>query len=579
MIKSYDSGFYRSCLPFARGDRPAELLIRNARIANVFSLEYELADVAVAQGIVVGVGSGYEGLETVDATGKVLIPGMIDGHVHIESAMLTPARFAEAVVPRGTAAVMADPHEIANVWGTAGVIAMWRNAQEAPLDFFWGAPSCVPASDFETCRTPLSHEELARLFTDGVCQHLGEMMNFPAVIDGDAAVWAKLAAAGERPLTAHSPGLGGKDLCAYLLSGCLADHETTRYEEGLEKLRRGGWIMLRAGAAANDLPALAPLVVENPARSSRCLVVSDDLTPTALAAEGHMDAKLRAMIRLGIEPLTALRMITLSPAEYFKLPRRGGIAPGWLADMALVDSLESCQVEKVWKNGRLVAQNGQLCKTISTDFPAGEISPPAPVPATAIRIEMPPDKQKIRAIGWRSGSLLTESLTVAPKVENNLVVADPGQDIAKLVVQERNRNTGRVAVGLVQGLGLKCGALGASVAHDAHPFIVAGAEDESILRALTWLRENGGGFVACRQDRILAALPLPIAGLMTDKPLPEVAAALREVDTAALTLGITGAHPCMALSFLSLSVIPSLKLTDWGYVDLGRGGIQERFRN
>ena len=579
MIKSYDSGFYRSCLPFARGDRPAELLIRNARIANVFSLEYELADVAVAQGIVVGVGSGYEGLETVDATGKVLIPGMIDGHVHIESAMLTPARFAEAVVPRGTAAVMADPHEIANVWGTAGVIAMWRNAQEAPLDFFWGAPSCVPASDFETCRTPLSHEELARLFTDGVCQHLGEMMNFPAVIDGDAAVWAKLAAAGERPLTAHSPGLGGKDLCAYLLSGCLADHETTRYEEGLEKLRRGGWIMLRAGAAANDLPALAPLVVEMPARSSRCLVVSDDLTPTALAAEGHMDAKLRAMIRLGIEPLTALRMITLSPAEYFKLPRRGGIAPGWLADMALVDSLESCQVEKVWKNGRLVAQNGQLCTTISTDFPAGEISPPAPVPATAIRIEMPPDKQKIRAIGWRSGSLLTESLTVAPKVENNLVVADPGQDIAKLVVQERNRNTGRVAVGLVQGLGLKCGALGASVAHDAHPFIVAGAEDESILRALTWLRENGGGFVACRQDRILAALPLPIAGLMTDKPLPEVAAALREVDTAALTLGITGAHPCMALSFLSLSVIPSLKLTDWGYVDLGRGGIQERFRN
>lgn len=577
MIKSFDSGFYRSCLPFARGDRPAELLIRNARIANVFSLEYELADVAVAQGIVVGVGSGYEGLETIDATGKVLIPGMIDGHVHIESAMLTPARFAEAVVPRGTAAVMADPHEIANVWGTAGVIAMWRNAQEAPLDFFWGAPSCVPASDFETCRTPLSDEALARLFTDGVCQHLGEMMNFPAVIGGDEAVWAKLATAGDRPLTAHSPGLAGKDLCTYLLSGCLADHETTRYEEGLEKLRRGGWIMLRAGAAANDLPILASLVVENPARSSRCMVVSDDLTPTALATDGHMDTKLRAMIRLGIEPLIALRMVTLSPAEYFKLPRRGGIAPGWLADLALVDSLESCQVEKVWKNGRLVAQNGQLCTTINTDFLSGEISPPSPVPATAIQIETPSDKQKIRAIGWRSGSLLTESLIITPTVEDNLVVADPGQDIAKLVVQERNRNTGRVAVGLVQGLGLKCGALGASVAHDAHPFIVAGAEDESILRALTWLRENGGGLVACRQDRILAALPLPIAGLMSNTPLPEVAAALREVDAAVLTLGITGAHPCMALSFLSLSVIPSLKLTDRGYVDLTQGGLQERF--
>lgn len=406
---------------------------------------------------------------------------------------------------------------------------------------------------------------------------MGEMMNFPAVIDGDEAVWAKLAAAGERPLTAHSPGLGGKELCAYLLSGCLADHETTRYEEGLEKLRRGGWIMLRAGAAANDLPVLAPLVVENPARSSHCLVVSDDLTPTALATEGHMDSKMRAMIRLGIEPLTALRMVTLSPAEYFKLPRRGGIAPGWLADMALVDSLESCQVEKVWKNGRMVAQNGRLCTPPSTDFAVGASFSPEPVPASAIRIEMPPDKQKIRAIGWRSGSLLTESLVIAPKVEDNLVVADPVQDIVKLVVQERNRNTGRVAVGLVKGLGLKIGALGASVAHDAHPFMVAGAEDESILRALTWLRENGGGFVACRQDRILAALPLPIAGLMSNVALPEVAAALRDVDSAALTLGITGPHPCMALSFLSLSVIPSLKLTDRGYVDLTQGGLQERF--
>ena len=571
--------FYQSCLPFARGDRPAELLIRNARIANVFSLEYEPADVAVAQGIIVGVGSNYEGLETVDAAGKVLIPGMIDGHIHIESSLLTPARFAAAVVPRGTAAVMADPHEIANVWGTAGIIAMRRNAREAPLDFFWGASSCVPASDFETCRELLSAEDLARLFAEETCQHLGEMMNYPAVIAGDDATWAKLAAAADRPLTAHSPGLCGKELCAYLLSGCLADHEATCYEEGLEKLRRGGWIMLRAGAAANDLPALARLVAENPARSSRSMTVSDDLTPTALAAEGHMDAKLRAMIRLGIDPLTALRMITLSPAEYFKLPRRGGIAPGWLADMALVDSLESCQVEKVWKNGRLVAQNGQLCTTIDTDFPSGEISPPSPVSAAAIQIEMPRDKEQIRVIGWRSGSLLTESLSIAPKVENNRVVADPGRDIAKLVVQERNRNTGRVAVGLVQGLGLKCGALGASVAHDAHPFIVAGAEEASILRALTWLRENGGGLVACCQDRILAALPLPIAGLMSDTPLSEVAAALREVDSAALKLGITGVHPCMALSFLSLSVIPSLKLTDWGYVDLGRGGIQERFRN
>ncbi len=572
-----ESEFYRKCLPFSRGDIPAELVIRNARVANVFSLEYELTDVAVAQGIVVGMGEGYEGLEVVDAAGKVLIPGMIDGHIHIESTLMTPARFAEAVAIHGTSAVMADPHEIANVMGIEGVKSMWRNAQDLPVDFFWGASSCVPASGFETCRKPLGPSDLSTLLQDGICQHLGEMMNYPAVIGGDAEIWAKIAAAQGRPLTGHIPGVGGKDLCAYLLSGCNSDHETVSYLEGLEKLRRGCWIMMRSGSAASDLSALASLVIENPARSSRCMVVSDDLTPTSIAAGGHMDAKLRLMCRLGIDPLVALRMVTLSPAEYFILPRRGGIAPGWIADMSLVDSLESCRVEAVWHKGKLVASRGRLCQQTSRAFPNEKMMLPPPASADDLRVAAIPGTQKIRVIGWKQGSLLTESLCFAPRVEQGLVVADPDRDIAKLVVQERNRRTGKVSVGFVNGLGLRSGALGASMAHDAHPFIVAGSDDPSILRALTWLRENGGGFVACKGERVLAALQLPIGGLMSEANLAEVAQALDKVDRAAAGLGITGAHPCMALSFLSLSVIPSLKLTDQGYVDIGRGGGQELF--
>ncbi|HWR31558.1 MAG TPA: adenine deaminase C-terminal domain-containing protein [Negativicutes bacterium] len=572
-----NSEFYRQCLPFARGEVPAELVIRNARVANVFSLEYEKVDVAIARGIVVGLGPAYEGLENVDAAGKVLIPGMIDGHIHIESTMLTPHRFADSVAPRGTSAVMADPHEMANVWGKDGIVAMWKNAQGLPLDFFWGASSCVPASDFETCRQPIGADALAALLDDGTCQHLGEMMNYPAVIGGAADAWAKIAAAWGRPLTAHSPGVSGKDLCAYLLSGCNADHESFSYAEGLEKLRRGCWVMMRAGSAACDLAALAPLVIEKPARSLRCMVVSDDLTPTTIETDGHMDAKMRSMCRLGIDPLVALRMITLSPAEYFMLPRRGGIAPGWIADLALVDSLESCRVEKVWKQGRLVAKGGKLCDEIGGAFPVENLNSRPPVAVESIRVLAPPSKEKIRVIGWQSGSLLTESLCMEPRIESGMVVADPDGDVAKLVVAERNGKSGSVVVGFVSGMGLQFGALGASVAHDAHPFIVAGVDDSSILRALSWLRENGGGFVACEGDRILASLPLPIGGLMSDANLKEVADALNEVDAAAAELGIEGAHPCMALSFLSLSVIPSLKLTDQGYVDLMQGGRQELF--
>jgi adenine deaminase len=386
----------RTLLPVARGEAPADLVIRNARVANVLSLEYEEADVAVAGGFVVGLGR-YEGREVVDAEGQVLIPGMIDGHVHIESSLTTPARFAEVVVPRGTAAVMADPHEIANVWGAPGVRALRDASEGLPLDVFLGAPSCVPASPLETCREPLEASDLEGLFRDGTCSHLGEMMNFTGLIGGDEGVWARVAASGSRPRTAHLPGLRGRELCAYALSGCDGDHETTGLEEAREKLRRGVWIMMREGAASPDLEALAPLVRENPARSSRCLAVSDDVSPTHLRERGHMDHKVRRLCALGVEPLAALRMVTLTPAEYFRLPRRGAVAPGRIADLVLVDSLQTCRVDRVWKGGRLVARGGRLLVPLPLrPFPRIP-SPPLP-PLSPDRIA--PPVRRVR----RSGS-------------------------------------------------------------------------------------------------------------------------------------------------------------------------------
>ena len=570
----------RDLLPFARGEVPADLVIRRARVANVLSLEIEEADVAVAGGVVVGVGEGFEARESLDASGCVLIPGMLDGHLHLESSCLTPSRFAEVAVPRGTTGVFADPHEIANVLGAAGVRGMAEAARGLPLDLFLGAPSCVPASSFETCRCPLGPEDLAGHFEDRTCQHLGEMMNYPGVISGDREVWSKIAAAEDRPLTAHAPGLSGRDLGAYALSGCDGDHESTSLEEGREKLRRGFWVMMRGGSVAPDLEALAPLLRENPARAARCMAVSDDLDVRSLLEEGHQDAKLRRLCALGVDPLAALRCVTLSPAEYFRLPRRGAIAPGWRADLALVDSLETCRVHRVWKDGVLVARDGELCVPLDPSVPRSLQGEGIPLPSLdPARLRVPAAGRFLRVLGARPGSLLTETLLLPPRVEEGQAVPDPDRDLVKVVVRERHTGSGRLAVGFVQGLGLRRGALGASVAHDAHHHIAAGADDRSLLTALKLLEERGGGLVAAEGDRIRAFLPLPVGGLMSPAPAEDTARLLEEVDRAARDLGVEGPHPCMALSFLSLSVIPRLKLTDRGYVDLEAGGLQGLFED
>lgn len=563
----------------ARGDMPADLVIHNAKIANVLTLEYENADVAVYSGKIAGVGNNYNGRVNFDADGKILIPGMIDGHVHIEDTMMTPQGFANTVALRGTSAVMADPHEISNALGMAGLEFMFKSSQGLPVDIFYGAPSCVPASDFETPYDELDMTAIKNMFDKKYVQHLGEMMNFPAVINGDPEAWGKILAAGNVPLTGHAPNVYGKDLNAYLSSGISSDHECNDINEAREKLRRGMWIMIREGASFWNLKTLLPLIHENPLNASRCMVVSDDITARYLVERGHMDEKMRIMIDDGLNPLIALRMVTLSPAEYFRLYDRGCIAPGKIADFSLLDSDvidKNFNVKFVWKNGRQVVRDNDVFNIHENDFFA---------PITNVKIDKIPTIEDIKVkgegainvIGVKEGTVLTETLQIKPKLENNCVVADTENDIAKIVVLERHRNTGKFAVGFVKGLGIKNGAVGSSVAHDAHNFVVAGADDLSIITALKKLADMGGGLVVSDGENVKSSFALPIGGLMSYLPPEIISDELIKMENYAEKIGIKIQHPFMVLSFLCLSVIPELRITDKGYVDISKGGKQNLF--
>ncbi|MBQ3377302.1 MAG: adenine deaminase [Synergistaceae bacterium] len=560
----------------ARGDMPADLVIKNAKIANVFTLDYELADVAVYAGKIAGIADNYDGKEIFDADGKVLIPGMIDGHVHIESTMLAPPIFADEVVKRGTTAVMADPHEISNALGMAGLEYMHNASFGLPIDIFLGAPSCVPASQFETPYEELDMIAIKSMFEDKLCQHLGEMMNFPALIAGDPEVWGKIAAAGDVPLTGHAPNVSGKALNAYLVSGVNSDHECSNLDEAGEKLRRGMWLMIREGASFPNLKTLLPLLKQNPLYYSRCMAITDDVTALYLSEVGHMDAKVKIMINEGLDPLIALRLVTLSPAEYFRLWDRGAIAPGRRADFALIDSLEKFNVLQVWKDGRQVVRDGELVKKSNNNIAMPniniKITPPQPH-----QIKVKASGSLINVIGVSQGEVITKTLLKAPLVDNGFVISDTQNDIVKIVVMERHRNTGRLAVGFVNGLGIKRGAIASSVAHDAHNFVAAGVSDAAIINAITELCETGGGFTVAEDNKILGTLPLPIGGLMTNLSAHETADALAELEIRAGELGVKISHPFMALSFLCLSVIPELRITDQGYVDITKGGIQPLF--
>ena len=565
----------------ARGDFPADLVIKNAKIANVFTGEYETSDVAVYRGKIAGIGRNYEGRLLYDAGGRVLIPSLIDGHIHIEDTMLTPQNFAIEAAKHGTGTVFADPHEIANALGMAGLEYMFRSSQGLPIDIFYGAPSCVPASDLETPFEELDALSVKAMFEGHIAQHLGEMMNFPAVIAGDPDAWSKIMIADSYhvPLTGHAPGVSGKALNAYLSSGITSDHECTDINEAREKLRRGMWLMLREGSTFKDLRKLLQLIKDNPMNASRCMAVSDDITARYLVERGHMDEKLRIMLT-EIDPFTALRLLTLNPAEYFGLHDRGAISPARLADFALLDSDildEHFTISEVWKAGKLVMRDNDTFTLHDTDTSA-------PVRAVKITSIPTPEQLRVKAagtlmrvIGITEGTAITSTLTVPPKVEAGVVVPDAERDIAKIVVLDRHHNSGRYAVGFVHGLGIKRGAIGSSIAHDAHNYVVIGMDDESIHTALCALADMVGGLVSAEGAEVRAEFALPVGGLMSYLDAERVSAELGRLEGAAEALGVSIAHPYMLMSFLCLSVIPELRITDIGYVDISRYGVQSLF--
>ncbi len=553
----------------ARGVEPADIVFRGGRLVNVLSGEILEADVAVKDGRVVATGEGYQADQEVDCAGRWIAPGFIDGHMHVESSLVTLPEFARAVVPRGTVCAILDPHEIANVHGVEGIRYILASRAGLPLQAFVMTPSCVPATHMETAGAELSAADLQPLFGEDGVLGLAEMMNFPGVVFAVPPVLEKLSVARERGVVidGHAPGLAGRDLNAYVAAGVGSDHESTRVEEAREKLRLGMRVMIREASTARNLEALLPLVT--PANARRCCFVTDDRHPHDLIDEGHIDFAVRKAIRLGLDPMTAYRMASLNTAEWFQLDRQGfgAIAPGSRADLLVLDDLEAVSVERVYVGGILAARNGELVG----DVPEAPSSLPPSVRIDLARFSgfgIAAQGSRVHVIDVIPDQIVTGRSIEQARVENGEAVADVERDLLKIAVVERHGRGGGVGLGFVRGLGLQRGAIASSVAHDSHNIVIAGADDASMRHALEVLVQLQGGLVVTDGDATLASLPLPIAGLMSDRPLHEVRDGLDRLEEAYRALGGNLAAPFMALSFLALAVIPSLKITDKGLVDV-----------
>ena len=552
-------------LEAARGDRPVDLLFRGGKIVNVFTGELASTSVAVFDGVVVGFGE-RQADEVVELDGGILTPGFIDGHFHLESSLLTPAEFARAVLPHGTTTVVADPHEIANVAGIAGVQFMLEASENIGLEVFYMAPSCVPATHLETAGAELSGDDIEELAKHRRVLGLAEVMNFPGVIMGDQAILDKLERFLDKTIDGHSPGLSGAQLDAYLCGGIGSDHECTRLEEAREKLAKGMHIMLREGSQARDLEALAPLVTAQ--TKERCMLVSDDCHPEDLLEQGHMNRVLSRAMQLSIDPITAIQLVSLNPARYFGLRTLGAIAPGYQADMVLLNSFQPLKIGRVYKKGKLVAEDG---KCLLATKPVTEKIQLISMNLEELREEdlrLQAKGSEIRAIRAVPNTLITEEEIVPVAERQGQAVSDAHRDLLKMVVIERHQGSGRKGFGFVRGFGLRKGALASTVAHDSHNLIVVGVSDSDMAVAANTLKELGGGLVVVSDGQVRGQLALPVAGLMTAASLEQVVAGKQEVNRAALELGATLEHPFMALSFLALPVIPKLKLTDQGLVDV-----------
>ncbi|MFN8539221.1 MAG: adenine deaminase [Thermomicrobiales bacterium] len=548
------------------------MVLRGGRVVNVFSGEIEEVAVAIYGGRVAGLsaepGAYADARETIDLAGRYLTPSFIDAHIHLESTQLWVSEFARVAVAHGTGAVVTDPHEIANVLGLAGVRALIDATRDLPFTARFMVPSCVPASPRETSGAVLDAAAITPALDWEGIGGLGEMMNFPGVLAADPDVLAKIAAARSRglPIDGHAPGVHGLGLNAYAAAGMGADHESTQLAEAQEKLRRGLTVMIREGSTARNLDALLPLVTAENERF--CTFATDDRDPESLLHDGHLDAILRLAVARGLDPLRAIRMVTINPARHWRLEGLGAVAPGYFADLVALDDLRDFRVALTVQRGKVVARDGQALFDAPLVVPAalrGTVRP-APLAPNALRLPDPGGEMTI--VGATSGQIVTERIVDRPTVRAGEVVADPSRDLAKLVVVERHRATGNVGVGLIRGFGLQRGALGSTVAHDAHNIVVIGTNDDDIRAAIAALVALDGGFVAVADGATLADLPLPIAGLLSDLPAEEVAARHHHLEEVARDLGCTATAPFALLSFMALSVIPAAKVTDQGLITL-----------
>lgn len=552
----------------ARGFEKADLVIKNANIVNVLSEEIHKADIAIKDGIIAGIGENYSGEKEIDIQGAYVTPSFIDGHVHLESTIMLPSEFAKVALPAGTTTVIIDPHEISNVLGLHGISFMHEAVKNLPLDVYTMLPSCVPATPFETSGFDLNSYDLSLLIDKPWVLGLAEMMNFPGVLNQDNNVMAKLELAKSRGkcIDGHAPYLHGKDLCAYIASGVKSDHECTTPDEAVEKLRLGMYVMIREGTAAKDLDALMPVL--KTCNTRKCIFVTDDRHPADL--KEHINGMVRRAVEAGVDPVKAVQIASLNTAEYFGLKNLGAIAPGYKADLLILPDLKTFKPDLVIKNGVVAAENGKLI----AELPENEAL--AVRNSVNVRWITPEDFRieangsKVTALEVIPHQLITKSVVSEVKIEDGNAVSNIDNDTLKICVIERHRATGNIGKGFVKGFNLKCGAIASTVAHDSHNMIVIGTNDADMYAAAVALIKCKGGKVVVKDGEVISELPLPIAGLMSDRNFDYVVNKCEELNKTAHSIGCRIEDPFMTMGFLSLPVIPELKVTDKGVFDTNK---------
>lgn len=562
--------FLKELIEVARGDRSADVIVENARMINTFNADIEEVNVALYHDRIAGFGDYSAAKKKIDLQGDYLAPSFINGHTHLESSMLHPLGYAQAVIPKGTSAIITDLHELANVKGKEGINFVLKWSEKLPMDIILMTPSCVPSTNFETSGAKIDKEDIHELLTQEDAIGLGEMMSFPEVIQGKKEVLRKVLTAKQKIIDGHAPELSGKDLNAYIAAGIYSEHEAITLMEAKEKLKKGMYIMIREGSSEKNLEALLPLVDNN--TYNRCMFVTDDRNCSDLLKEGEIDNVIRKSINLGLDPIRAIQLATINPSQYFCLHDRGAIGPGYLANLITFSDLNDIRADLVFYRGKLVAKNGKA-KFKAPEI-KGKLMDTFNVKSFAkkdLKIKTNEIKQgriEYPVIEIIPRQIITEKILEDLRVRNGIVLPNTEKDILKLVVVERHKATGNIGKGFVKGFGLKKGALASSIAHDSHNIVCVGENDKAIEMAIKEVQKLNGGLIVSNNNEILSKLPLPIAGLLSPKPLHEVVENFEDLENTADKLGHLPEEPFSILSFLALAVLPEIRLTDQGYVDL-----------